>query len=281
MRAKMDLIRSDAEMINFNWDSHSQHVRKFMKDMISSDSFKDVTILCDDQKHIRAHRNILAGFSPVFKEIFRSNDYYGGGNNPTVFLRGIKHEDLLAIVKYIYEGEVVIHQDRVGQFLSASKSLRIQELSMRDEVDNNFEKLQRLNELSKRKESDDVETVDVKKALKRGRPKIKGETIATTEQSGSENECLQEEELNNDIDIKDEEGKIYSYNTRGMASSRVLTCNECLYESSKVSHMKRHIYSVHLGLRINCQLCDYQALSKEKLKGHIQKKHLEGKLMLE
>ena len=278
----MDLIQSDAEMINFNWDSHSRHVRQLMKDMRSSDSFKDVTILCDDQKHIRAHRNILAGFSPVFKEIFRSNEYYGGGTNPTVFLRGIEHDDLLAIVKYIYEGEVVIHQDRVGQFLSASKSLGIQELSQRNEVDNNFEKSEELNELSNRKEVDDVETVDVKKALKRGRPyKIKEENFASAEQSGNGNQFFQEEELNNDVDIKDEEGKIYSYNTRGMASSRVLTCNECLYESSKVSHMKRHIYSVHLGLRINCQLCDYQALNKEKLKGHIQKKHLEGTLMLE
>ena len=41
------------------------------------------------------------------------------------------------------------------------------------------------------------------------------------------------------------------------------------------------IFSVHLGLRISCQLCDYQALSKEKLKAHIQNKHLEGKFMLE
>ena len=42
----------------------------FMAFMFSSDCFKDVTLVCDDHKKIKAHRNVLRFFSPFFLKLF-------------------------------------------------------------------------------------------------------------------------------------------------------------------------------------------------------------------
>ena len=56
---------------NFNatWHNYSEHLRAMLKDMSSDDFFADVTLVTDDKKHIKAHKNILSACSSVFKEI--------------------------------------------------------------------------------------------------------------------------------------------------------------------------------------------------------------------
>ena len=41
-------------------DSYPQHLEDIMKKLLSSEEFADVTLVCDDGKQIRAHRNILS-----------------------------------------------------------------------------------------------------------------------------------------------------------------------------------------------------------------------------
>ena len=42
-----------------------------MQEMLTSDEFTDVTLVTDDKKTIKAHRNILSACSPVFKKFYK------------------------------------------------------------------------------------------------------------------------------------------------------------------------------------------------------------------
>ena len=58
------------EKYNLNWHTFSDHVGSMLLEMLSSSDFSDVTIVSEDGKAFKAHRNILAASSIVLKSIF-------------------------------------------------------------------------------------------------------------------------------------------------------------------------------------------------------------------
>ena len=63
-----------------------------LQDMMSSDTFTDVTLICDDQKQLKALKVILSAFSSVFKNIFTQN------NLQLIYLRGIDYSEMESII---------------------------------------------------------------------------------------------------------------------------------------------------------------------------------------
>ena len=55
------------------WHTYTDHLRDILKELSSDESFADVTLVTDDKKQIKAHRNILSACSSVFKEILQIN----------------------------------------------------------------------------------------------------------------------------------------------------------------------------------------------------------------
>ena len=68
-----------------------------MKEMMNDD-FADVTLVCEDRKYIRAHKNILSACSPVFKDIVKLEQ----SSKPIIYLRGINFSELESIMQFIY-----------------------------------------------------------------------------------------------------------------------------------------------------------------------------------
>ena len=58
------------EEYSLAWKTYSGHLRDMMKE-IMCDEFTDVTLVCEDKKKIKAHKNILSACSPVFKDIVK------------------------------------------------------------------------------------------------------------------------------------------------------------------------------------------------------------------
>merc|ERR1711949_22251 len=120
--------------------SHSDYLRDMMREMMTSDDFTYVTLVTDDKKTIKAHRNILSACSPVFKNILQMEINI---SHPVIYLRGIQYSEIESILQFIYLGEAKFNEERMNEFLSVSKNLEIQELSKSrkvdiDEVDNPF-----------------------------------------------------------------------------------------------------------------------------------------------
>merc|ERR1712079_13166 len=94
--------------------------------MMNSESYKDVTLVCDDMRQIRAHRNILSTCSTIFNNILEIDSQ---NRNAVVFFRGVNHQDMESIITFIYNGETSVSQERLNDFFSLAKSLEINELS--------------------------------------------------------------------------------------------------------------------------------------------------------
>ena len=108
------------------WHSYSDHLREALSEMMTSSKFSDVTLVTDDKQQIRAHCNILSACSPVFKNILQLNTNI---TNPVIYLRGIQHCEMEAIMQFFYRGEAKIYEERMSEFLMVSENLEIKELS--------------------------------------------------------------------------------------------------------------------------------------------------------
>ena len=53
--------------------SHSNHYNEMMKEIMTSEDFKDVTLISGDNQELRAHKSILSAASPFFKDLFQSD----------------------------------------------------------------------------------------------------------------------------------------------------------------------------------------------------------------
>ena len=120
------------------WHTYSDHLRDILKELNSDDSFTDVTLVTDDKKQIKAHRNILSACSSVFKEILQTNK---NNNHPLIYLRGIEHFEMESILQYIYLGEAKFYEERMSEFFTVAKNLDIRELTKGIE-DGDFEDAQ-------------------------------------------------------------------------------------------------------------------------------------------
>merc|ERR1711923_261563 len=90
-----------------------------------NDNFADVTLVTDDRKKIKAHRNILSACSSVFKDILEIDPQ---NNHPLIYLKGIQYTEMESILQFIYLGEARFYEGRIIEFLYAAKNLSIREL---------------------------------------------------------------------------------------------------------------------------------------------------------
>ena len=85
--------------------------------------FHDVILACQDQQ-VGAHKVVLAASSPKLRNILLRNPH----SNPLIYLSGVQFSILENILKFIYQGEVVINRDQVRSFLDVAQELQVKGL---------------------------------------------------------------------------------------------------------------------------------------------------------
>ena len=113
------------EKYNLTWHNYSDHCKQILQDLITTNDFSDVTLVTEDKRQIKAHRNILGACSPVFRNILQIDPF---NNHPVIYLKGIQHFEMEPIIQFMYQGETTIFLDRMADLLSAIKTLEIIEL---------------------------------------------------------------------------------------------------------------------------------------------------------
>merc|ERR1712126_469483 len=106
-----------------------------LHEMMKSNELTDVTLVCDDKKQFKAHKNVLSACSSVFKSII--NDL--PQNNSVIYLRGIQHQEVETILEFMYLGVATFYQERTNEFLNVAKNLEIKEISKNVEFNNDEE----------------------------------------------------------------------------------------------------------------------------------------------
>ena len=89
----------------------------------------DVTLACEDGKQIEAHKVVLSATSPFFLDLLKRNKH----PHPLIYMKGIKSENLMAMVDFFYRGEANVSQDNLNDFLALADEMRLKGLNRQEE----------------------------------------------------------------------------------------------------------------------------------------------------
>ena len=101
-----------------NTSSSFSHMRK-------AQEFCDVTLVCDGDHKVEAHKVILAASSSFFSKLLKQNNH----PHPLIYMRGMNTLQMNSVVDFIYHGKVNINQDDLDDFLKLAAELDLQGLN--------------------------------------------------------------------------------------------------------------------------------------------------------
>ena len=230
--------------------------------------YADVTLVSDDQKQFKAHKMVLSACSSVLKAIILENSH----PHPLLYLRNINHQELEAILQFMYFGKVSINEDRVDIFLRNTKDLQIKQCSSdfnlfdifhnMAEDKKNFSNPVNINDKFINEHSDnsrdpkEMMPSDTKKGFMTKKSKLLRLLFKCTECTLS---FASKGSLVRHSKIRHEGVQYY--------------CGDCDYHSSRKNALKIHRQSKHEGIKYSCDQCEYVAPNKVQLRRHLRAKH--------
>ena len=113
-----------AEKLCLQWNDFQENVKNAFGQLRGTTDFVDVTLACEDGQQIEAHKVILAASSPFFQRILKGNKH----SHPLIYMKGMRSDDLTAIVDFLYFGETNVYQENLDSFLAIAGELQLKGL---------------------------------------------------------------------------------------------------------------------------------------------------------
>ena len=114
-----------SEKLCLKWNDFQENLNSALGDLRRDQDFADVTLACEDGTQIQVHKVILASSSPFFKEMLKRNKH----PHPLIYMRGLKAQDLLAMVDFLYFGEANVNEESLDVFLGLAEELKLKGLT--------------------------------------------------------------------------------------------------------------------------------------------------------
>ena len=259
------------EKLCLQWNDFKENISSAFGDLRQDKEFTDVTLACEDGQQVEAHKVVLVASSPFFQNILKRNKH----PHPLIYMRGVRPENLMAMVDFFYHGEANVYQENLDSFLVLADELQLKGLR------------------GNQTESD----ADVlpKPSKQKSQPKLQKygsatERLLTNKEVANQNRTVQsstsEQALvltdhtttNTDMESLNQQVKSMitfseNANPNKKEAGRARKCKECGKEGSRWNIMK-HIEANHIaGISIPCGLCSQVSSSRAALAQHKQKHH--------
>ena len=115
-----------SEKLCLKWNDFQENLNSAFGLLRNDQDFADVTLACEDGTQIMTHKVVLASSSPFFMDILKKNKH----PHPLIYMRGLKEENLLAMVDFLYYGEASVDQDSLDVFLGLAEELKLKGLTV-------------------------------------------------------------------------------------------------------------------------------------------------------
>ena len=106
------------KMRQFTWRSFGSNILANFDFLHKFQKFADVTLVSEDQIEYEAHRAVLAACSPVLRNLLHEG-------SSRINLAGVYHEELQALIEFIYLGQTVIAATRYDEFFNFANNLSL------------------------------------------------------------------------------------------------------------------------------------------------------------
>ena len=233
---------------NLSHDEFDTMATGTLKGLIADKDFTDVTLACEDNQQIKAHKVILGSYSSTLRKIILSIDQ----PCPVIYMKGVKYEELRPIIDFLYLGETKVSKENLAGLLEIAQDLNIKGLSLNSEEENAQD--ESLDE-SDKEEIKKIGNID----------KEEDETVIKCEP------ILTNTIVPNVVHMPDKIPK-KKKSLQGF-KLKEFTCKECGKTCSEKSNLTKHIRSQHEGIVYPCPYCNHKSTQPSHLKGHIKAKH--------
>ena len=202
----------------------------------------DVTLACEDEVVVEAHKVVLSASSPWFRNVFRKTKQA----NPFIYLRGLLYKDLVALVDYIYSGKAQILADDIDRFIQVARDLKIKSLA---------------EEFGEVKDGEKMENESVEEVEEQLNPQ---ECFADSSMVKCEDKGLDQlqKEISERIEkVSDMEGEV------------LWKCTVCGKTMKKKFHMQNHVETHLDGYSHKCIYCGKAHKTRGALSAHVSFTH--------
>ena len=107
-----------------NWSHHQDNRTSAFNISRETQQFVDVTLACDDDEQLEAHKIILSASSPFFQNILQRNNH----SHPLLYIRGSSKKNMSALLDFMYSGEVTVPQDELEKLMMLARDLKVRGL---------------------------------------------------------------------------------------------------------------------------------------------------------
>lgn len=135
-------MSTDPQQLCLRWNSHRTNLLEVFDHLLQSESFTDVTFVCDGGTQIKCHKVVLAACSPYFQNLFTNLPC----KHPVVVLKDVKYIEMKAILEYMYRGEVMVLQDELSGLLKVAEALKVKGLTEEHRINEGVSNLSRRHE---------------------------------------------------------------------------------------------------------------------------------------
>ena len=115
---------ASAEKFCLRWNDFESNISVAFRELREEKDFFDVTLACEDSQ-VSAHKVILSACSPFFRNVLRKNPH----QHPLLYLKGVKYQEMLSVLNFMYQGEVNVAQEELNSFLAVAEELRVKGLT--------------------------------------------------------------------------------------------------------------------------------------------------------
>jgi len=112
------------ERFCLRWNDFESNISNSFRELRDDKDFFDVTLACDDNQ-LQAHKVILSACSPFFRSVLKKNPH----QHPLLYLKGVKYENILSVLNFMYHGEVNVAHEDLNSFLAVAEDLQVKGLT--------------------------------------------------------------------------------------------------------------------------------------------------------
>ena len=259
-----------SEKLCLKWNDFQENVNAAFGSLRENKEFADVTLACEDGQQIEVHKVILAASSPFFQNLLKKNKH----PHPLIYMRGIKSENMVAIIDFLYCGEANVFQENLDSFLAIAEELKLKGLMGQTEA---VEKKAEINKMDKTSQQ-----MNPKPFYKSERSSLNNEQFETNlepkitrqspnEQMNHERRIAISNFVSGDLQELDEKVKSMMEKSQNMAPNgreRAKICKICGKEGYGIA-IRDHIEANHLeGVSLPCNGCGKDFRSRNNLRRH-------------
>ena len=250
-----------SEKLYLRWNDFQENIKSAFGLIRSGEEFTDVTLASDDGTLIQSHKIVLASSSPFFMEILKKNKH----PHPLIFMRGTKTEELVAVLDFLYCGEVFVDQQNLQTFLALGEDLGLKGLAKNNESIEEADTPQHEIKLKRQHTELDSNVTN---------PKEIAQPMAEEETTDAIGISSRNVEVNVELEKLDEQVKSMMEVSENMLSrrnhsERAWLCKICGKEGKKMK-IASHIEANHVrtDALLPCDLCGNSSRSRHRLRLH-------------